>query len=132
MLNKAIWAASRLSITTIIAVSTLLSVGSFAQDNEYVEEVVSIGTRGKPRSVSSSPVPVDVLSAEDISKTGTDDLLMQLQGSVPSLNVHLQPISDAASMIRPANLRGLSADATLIFTNGKRLRFSVVANFTNP
>ena len=46
---------------------------------------------------------------------------MQLQGSIPSLNVHLQPISDAASMIRPANLRGLSADATLIFTNGKRI-----------
>ena len=52
----------------------MLSVGSFAQDSEFVEEVVSIGTRGKPRSVSSSPVPVDVLSAEDISKTGTDDL----------------------------------------------------------
>ena len=129
MLIKAIGAASRLSLTTIIAVSTMLSVGSFAQDNEYVEEVVSIGTRGKPRSVSSSPVPVDVLSAEDISKTGTDDLLMQLQGSVPSLNVHLQPISDAASMIRPANLRGLSADATLIFTNGKRRHHASVIAF---
>jgi iron complex outermembrane receptor protein len=129
MLFKAIGAASRLSLTTIIAVSTMLSVGSFAQDNEYVEEVVSIGTRGKPRSVSSSPVPVDVLSAEDISKTGTDDLLMQLQGSVPSLNVHLQPISDAASMIRPANLRGLSADATLIFTNGKRRHHASVIAF---
>jgi iron complex outermembrane receptor protein len=129
MLNKAIGAASRLSLTTIIAVSTMLSVGSFAQDNEYVEEVVSIGTRGKPRSVSSSPVPVDVLSAEDISKTGTDDLLMQLQGSVPSLNVHLQPISDAASMIRPANLRGLSADSTLIFTNGKRRHHASVIAF---
>ena len=129
MLNKAIGAVTRLSLTTIIAVSTMFSVGSFAQDNEYVEEVVSIGTRGKPRSVSSSPVPVDVLSAEDISKTGTDDLLMQLQGSVPSLNVHLQPISDAASMIRPANLRGLSADATLIFTNGKRRHHASVIAF---
>ena len=75
MLNKFIWTASKLSITTLIAVGSMLSVGSFAQDNEYVEEVVSIGTRGKPRSVSSSPVPVDVLSAEDISKTGTDDLV---------------------------------------------------------
>ncbi|MDC1132053.1 TonB-dependent receptor [Gammaproteobacteria bacterium] len=129
MLNKAIWTASRLSLTTIIAVSTMLSVGSFAQDSEFVEEVVSIGTRGKPRSASSSPVPVDVLSAEDISKTGTDDLLMQLQGSIPSLNVHLQPISDAASMIRPANLRGLSADATLIFTNGKRRHHASVIAF---
>ena len=129
MLNKFIWTASKLSITTLIAVGSMLSVGSFAQDNEYVEEVVSIGTRGKPRSVSSSPVPVDVLSAEDISKTGTDDLLMQLQGSIPSLNVHLQPISDAASMIRPANLRGLSADSTLITTNGKRRHHASVIAF---
>ncbi|MDB9813654.1 TonB-dependent receptor [Gammaproteobacteria bacterium] len=129
MLNKFIWTASKLSITTIVAVGSMLSVGSFAQDNEYVEEVVSIGTRGKPRSVSSSPVPVDVLSAEDISKTGTDDLLMQLQGSIPSLNVHLQPISDAASMIRPANLRGLSADSTLITTNGKRRHHASVIAF---
>jgi iron complex outermembrane receptor protein len=129
MLNKFMWTASKLSITTIVAVGSMLSVGSFAQDNEYVEEVVSIGTRGKPRSVSSSPVPVDVLSAEDISKTGTDDLLMQLQGSIPSLNVHLQPISDAASMIRPANLRGLSADSTLITTNGKRRHHASVIAF---
>ena len=129
MLDKIFGTAAKLSFTTLIAVGSMLSVGSFAQDNEYVEEVVSIGTRGKPRSVSSSPVPVDVLSAEDISKTGTDDLLMQLQGSIPSLNVHLQPISDAASMIRPANLRGLSADSTLITTNGKRRHHASVIAF---
>ncbi len=129
MLNKIFRTGAKLSFTTLIAVGSMLSVGSFAQDNEYVEEVVSIGTRGKPRSVSSSPVPVDVLSAEDISKTGTDDLLMQLQGSIPSLNVHLQPISDAASMIRPANLRGLSADSTLITTNGKRRHHASVIAF---
>ena len=129
MINKAIWKASGLSLTILVAFSSMVSVNSYAQDSEFVEEVVSIGTRGKPRSVSSSPVPVDVLSAEDISKTGTDDLLMQLQGSVPSLNVHLQPISDAASMIRPANLRGLSADSTLIFTNGKRRHHASVIAF---
>jgi iron complex outermembrane receptor protein len=128
MFDKATWIA-RLSLTTVIAVSSMLSVGSFAQDNEFIEEVVTLGSRGKPRSVSSSPVPVDVLSAEDIAKTGTDDLLMQLQGSIPSLNVHLQPISDAASMIRPASLRGLSADSTLIFTNGKRRHHASVIAF---
>ena len=54
--------------------------------------------------------------------------MMQLEGAVPSLNVHLQPISDAASMIRPANLRGLSSDSTLIMVNGKRRhRASVIA-----
>jgi iron complex outermembrane receptor protein len=54
--------------------------------------------------------------------------MMQLQAAVPSLNVHLQPISDAASMIRPANLRGLSSDSTLVMVNGKRRhRASVIA-----
>jgi iron complex outermembrane receptor protein len=73
-------------------------------------------------------VPVDVISADELGKAGSNDLMMQLQGAVPSLNVHLQPISDAASMIRPANLRGLSSDSTLIMVNGKRRhRASVIA-----
>ncbi|MEC7911676.1 MAG: TonB-dependent receptor [Pseudomonadota bacterium] len=129
MLNNLFLGISKYSIATVIAVGSLISIDTFSQDSQYVEEVVTLGTRGKPRSVSDSPVPVDVLSSEDISKTGTDDLLMQLQGSVPSLNVHLQPISDAASMIRPGNLRGLSADATLIFTNGKRRHHASVIAF---
>lgn len=129
MLKNLFLGISKYSIATVIAVGSLISIDTFSQDSQYVEEVVTLGTRGKPRSVSDSPVPVDVLSSEDISKTGTDDLLMQLQGSVPSLNVHLQPISDAASMIRPGNLRGLSADATLIFTNGKRRHHASVIAF---
>jgi len=129
MLKNVFLGISKYSIATVIAVGSLISIDTFSQDSQYVEEVVTLGTRGKPRSVSDSPVPVDVLSSEDISKTGTDDLLMQLQGSVPSLNVHLQPISDAASMIRPGNLRGLSSDATLIFTNGKRRHHASVIAF---
>ena len=69
-----------------------------------------------------------MISADELGKAGSNDLMMQLQGAVPSLNVHLQPISDAASMIRPANLRGLSSDSTLIMVNGKRRhRASVIA-----
>ncbi|MDA9593193.1 TonB-dependent receptor, partial [Porticoccaceae bacterium] len=87
-----------------------------------------VGSRGAPRSVGDSPVPVDVISADELGRAGSNDLMMQLQSAVPSLNVHLQPISDAASMIRPANLRGLSSDSTLIMVNGKRRhRASVIA-----
>ena len=111
----------------IIAGSTALPTVAFAAD-EALEEVVVVGSRGAPRTVAESPVPVDVLTAEELGKTGSSDLLMQLQAAIPSLNVHLQPISDAASMIRPANLRGLSADSTLILVNGKRRhRASVIA-----
>ena len=111
----------------IIAGSTALPTVAFAAD-EALEEVVVLGSRGAPRTIAESPVPVDVLTAEELGKTGSSDLLMQLQAAIPSLNVHLQPISDAASMIRPANLRGLSADSTLILVNGKRRhRASVIA-----
>jgi iron complex outermembrane recepter protein len=39
---------------------------------------------------------------------------------VPSYNVNSQPISDAATIVRPANLRGLAPDHTLVLVNGKR------------
>ncbi|HAZ78914.1 MAG TPA: TonB-dependent receptor, partial [Porticoccaceae bacterium] len=113
----------------VIATGTLTSGAvSAAEVTATLEEVVVVGSRGAPRSVAESPVPVDVINADELGKAGSNDLLMQLQGAVPSLNVHLQPISDAASMIRPANLRGLPSDNTLIMVNGKRRhRASVIA-----
>ena len=55
-------------------------------------------------------------------------MLELLKGTVPSFNVHTNPISDAASLVKPANLRGLSSDSTLILVNGKRRhRASVIA-----
>mgnify|MGYP000007874649 FL=1 len=63
-----------------------------------------------------------------MSRSGNTDMLEILKGTVPSLNVHTNPISDAASLVRPANLRGLPADSTLILVNGKkRHRSSVIA-----
>ncbi|TFH67511.1 TonB-dependent receptor [Gammaproteobacteria bacterium LSUCC0057] len=112
--------------SAIIAATTVAPV-SFAAD-AAIEEVTVLGSRGAPRTVSDSPVPVDVISAADMSKTGSNDMLELLKGTVPAFNVHDNPISDAASMIRPANLRGLSADSTLILVNGKRRhRSSVIA-----
>ncbi|MBB3167665.1 TonB-dependent receptor plug domain-containing protein [Simiduia aestuariiviva] len=120
-------------VTSISAAALLGSLGmpvAFAQsdDLDLLEEVVTIGSRTKPRSVTESPVPVDVISARDLAQTGSSDMLDMLKGSVPSFNVHDQPISDAASMIRPVNMRGLSSDSTLILFNGKRRhRASVIA-----
>ncbi|MFW2422282.1 MAG: TonB-dependent receptor plug domain-containing protein [Porticoccaceae bacterium] len=111
--------------SAIIAATTVAPVSFGA---EAIEEVTVLGSRGAPRTVSDSPVPVDVISAADMSKTGSNDMLELLKGTVPAFNVHDNPISDAASMIRPANLRGLSADSTLILVNGKRRhRSSVIA-----
>ena len=126
MKSNTFWKMNTIA-AAVIAGSTALPTVAFAAE-AALEEVVVVGSRGAPRTVTESPVPVDVLSADELNSAGSSDLLMQLQGAIPSLNVHLQPISDAASMIRPANLRGLSADSTLILVNGKRRhRASVIA-----
>ncbi len=93
--------------------------GDSANDNE-VEEVVSVGTRGKPRSVMESPAPVDVIPSSEIVNQGGTDLNDLVRNAVPSYNVNAQPISDAATIVRPANLRGLAPDHTLVLINGKR------------
>ena len=93
---------------------------SFAQTDEAIEEVVTLGTRGKPRSVTASPAPVDVISADDFIAQGGVDSANLLRNVVPSFNVNDQPISDAATLVRPANLRGLAPDHTLVLVNGQR------------
>jgi iron complex outermembrane receptor protein len=61
-----------------------------------------------------------VLSAEYFANQGDTDLSNLVRNIVPSYNVNTQPISDAATIVRPANLRGLAPDHTLVLINGKR------------
>ena len=101
-----------------------------ASEQEVItlEGVVVVGTRAKPRSVLESAVPIDVLPSDDFVKQGSTDLPDLLSNLVPSYNVNAQPIADAATVVRPANLRGLAPDHTLLLVNGKRRhRASVIA-----
>ncbi len=81
---------------------------------------IVVGTRAEPRSVTESPVPVDVIPTQEFIAQGTTDLADQLRNVVPSFNINIQPISDAATIVRPANLRNLAPDHTLVLVNGKR------------
>ena len=90
------------------------------QEVVTLEGMVVVGTRAKPRSVLESAVPIDVLPSEDFIKQGGTDLPDLLRNLVPSYNVNAQPIADAATVVRPANLRGLAPDHTLLLVNGKR------------
>ncbi|MDE0359517.1 MAG: TonB-dependent receptor [Gammaproteobacteria bacterium] len=85
-----------------------------------LEGVVAVGSRARPRTVTESPVPVDVIPAAEILQQGDTDFANLLRNVVPSFNVNIQPISDAATFVRPANLRGLAPDHTLVLVNGKR------------
>ena len=93
----------------------------FAQQaNDDVEEIVTIGSRRPQRSASDSSVPIDVISGEEFTNMGFADLNEMLKTSVPSFNISRNAISDAATLVRPANLRGLPPDNILVLVNGKR------------
>ena len=88
--------------------------------------IVVVGSRAEPRSATESTVPVDVIRPEDFSNQGSRDLATQLRTVIPSFNINTQPISDAATVVRPASLRNLAPDHTLILVNGKRRHRSAV------
>ena len=101
------------------------------QEPEIVklEEVIVVGSRVPTRSAHDSPVPVDVIEAKDMRNYGVRDMNSLLRATVPSYNVNQQPIGDAATLVRPANLRGLPPDSTLILVNGKRRHRGSVLTF---
>ncbi len=103
-----------------------------AQDqgaDEVIEEIVTTGTRRAARSATQSMVPIDVISGEDLVGQGNTDMNSLLAAAIPSYNVNQQAIVDAATIVRPANLRGLSPDNTLILINGKRFHRAAVISF---
>ena len=87
---------------------------------ELTEEIVVVGTRAQPRTVTESVVPIDVISSQDLAGQGEPDVADQLRNVLPAYNVNPQPVGDAARIIRPATLRGLAPDHTLVLVNGKR------------
>ncbi len=85
---------------------------------ELEEQVVVVGSRARPRSVTASPVPIDAIPFRDVASQGGHSLDYQLRTLVPSFNVATHPISGAASPVRPASLRNLAHDHTLVLVNG--------------
>ena len=121
-MNRTHRSHSLLFAAVVSAVAAVFSLPAIAQDDgdETIEEIISTGTRTRARSVNDSPAPVDVLSGQDFSNQGDTDVSNLIRNAVPSYNVNDQPISDAATLVRPANLRGLAPDHTLLLVNGKR------------
>ena len=132
-------AITPLASAVMVALATALlaaSPGAAAQDSSTqgntattLDTVSVLGSRTKPRTVSSSAVPIDIISGEEFRNQGATDALDQLKVLVPSFNVSTIPIDDAASLVRPANLRGLPPDNTLLLVNGKRFHRSAVITF---
>ena len=98
----------------------------FAQETDpdeavtRLEEIVVIGSRIEGRSITDSPVPVDLIKAEDMRNTGQLEVGRAIQRLIPSFNFSSSSISDGTDALRPATLRGMGPDQVLVLLNGKR------------
>jgi iron complex outermembrane recepter protein len=88
-------------------------------DQLATESIVVVGSR-TPRSQVETPVPVDLVSSEEISRSGQSETGRVLSGLAPSFNSSPQTVADGTDHIDPASLRGLGPDQVLVLVNGKR------------
>ncbi|MDP2138891.1 MAG: TonB-dependent receptor [Candidatus Didemnitutus sp.] len=121
---------------------SVLSVGAVAQtapaeeaapapakDNLVkLETFVATGSRFNDRTVTESSVPIDVISGADLRNSGYTETNQMLQAAVPSYNFPRPTVADGTDHIRPATLRGLAPDQTLVLLNGKRRHSSALVN----
>jgi iron complex outermembrane receptor protein len=99
-----------------------------ASETPDEQTIIVTGTRRADRTVADSPVPVDVIGSEAIENTGATETNKILNQLVPSFNFPQPSIADGSDALRPATLRGLSPDQTLVLVNGKRRHVSALLN----
>ncbi|RRN58868.1 TonB-dependent receptor [Pseudoxanthomonas sp. SGNA-20] len=93
-----------------------------------LDTLIVTGTRIADRTVAESQSPIDIITPEALSATGTTELATALARALPSLNFPRPAMADGTSGVRPAQLRGLSPDQVLVLVNGKRRHVSALVN----
>ena len=97
-------------------------------DATAIDDIVVTGSRVPSRSRLDTLAPVDVVTAETLSNRGTTEFATALAQTVPSLSFARPSANDGSDSIRPATLRGLSPDQTLVLVNGTRRHASALVN----
>ena len=119
-LRRSLYASAAFVATSLIAGSALAQT----EVASSVDEVIVTGTREVGRTQFDTLAPVDVLSGESIRAAATPQLGENLAQQIPSFIVQRLPTSDGLQFVRPATLRNLSPDQTLVLINGKRFHRS--------
>lgn len=110
-----------LQIATLLTLNSLPSLAAQEDDDDVDMELVHvIGSRNIGRSSAELPVAVDTIDAQSLRNSGQFEVGRMLQNTAPSFNFSSSAISDGTDAIRPATLRGLGPDQTLVLVNNKR------------
>ena len=124
---------SKLALLTTSIGAALSSFTAIAESKEQhaqlTTEVIEVaGTRRSLRSISESTVPVDIIGIDEMQSSGQMELSQVLTTLIPSFNFPNSQLADGTDHARPAVLRGLAPDHTLVLINGKRRHASVLLN----
>jgi iron complex outermembrane receptor protein len=90
--------------------------------------VVVTGTRVANRTALDTASPVDIISAETLKTSGSTELNQALSVALPSLNFPRPSLTDGTDTIRPATLRGMAPDQSLVLVNSKRRHAASLVN----
>jgi len=124
LMTSAAWATLALAISAPAHAQT--PVPAAGAEASEIETLVVTGTRRADRTAFESTAPIDVVTQDDLNSTVSDEIMDKLAATTPSFNVQRLPAADGQAFVRPATLRGLSPDQTLVLVNGKRRHRSAV------
>jgi iron complex outermembrane receptor protein len=105
-----------------------VDAGSASATSGSTATVVVTGTRVANRTALDTASPVDIISAETLKTTGSTELNQALAVALPSLNFPRPSLTDGTDTIRPATLRGMAPDQSLVLVNSKRRHASSLVN----
>ena len=116
-----------------LAIASLFASGaSVAQSAPAAQDsgatVIVTGTRVSNRTVLDTVAPIDVISADTLKNAGSTEINQALSIALPSLNFPRPGLADGTDTIRPATLRGMAPDQTLVLVNSKRRHASALVN----
>lgn len=112
------------SVASLLAAETAAAQTSESE----IGEVVVTGTRVANRSALQTAAPVDVIGGAELSKSGITEVNQALSVALPSFNFPRPGLADGTDTIRPATLRGLAPDQTLVLVNSKRRHSASLVN----
>ncbi|AQQ01485.1 ligand-gated channel [Pseudoalteromonas aliena] len=95
---------------------------------ENIEQISVIGSRRLGRTVEDSAVPIDIIGADALNRSGQTETNALLSSLLPSFNFPQASLTDGSDHVRPAQLRGLAPDHTLVLVNGKRRHSNALLN----
>ena len=104
--------------------SSTINVVLSEEGGQTLNEIVVTGSRTAPRTNTTTALPIDVLSAKDLTSTGQATFDKALQYKIPSFNTVQTPVNDATSLMDPYEIRNMGPSRTLILINGKRKNMS--------